>query len=41
MTITRQPVLSQSRTNLALGALFLGAFVVGSARAGRGRHPEP
>jgi MFS transporter, DHA1 family, inner membrane transport protein len=31
MTTVPRPVLSQSRTNLALGALFLGAFVVGSA----------
>jgi DHA1 family inner membrane transport protein len=31
MTTTLRPGLSSSRTNLALGALFLGAFVVGSA----------
>ena len=31
MTTTQRPVLSRSRTNLALGTLFLGAFVVGSA----------
>jgi len=31
MTTTQQPVLSRSRINLALGALALGAFTIGSA----------